>query len=393
MIVRGYIKCSTCGHPHMPRVQVGADPSQVHVFNCLNCNEPIKLALNANSENYKVSFVTIENCEEIEETECTPVYLCADFLAHPDQINERFSFPSFNLQHEIFKHPKMIESMIQVASGERKCYAIIDDWLSLEKIWRLEKSDKYGIAKPLISKFAQDHESQDTSLAEILWSFLNSLFPLRDELQLELKSVIKTNPIEFRKFLKFYKKELKRHHRRSQFDTMADYFKAYDQHSQVLMYIRLGTPLSAIGKATLVEFDKVKAFYARAYEFFAGAIAIYTCLNNIKEGRTFDQLKNVSLKKFLETDKAKRRDSIMTNPVFASATEEFDSTIRNGSFHNWFFLHSDNETIEIRSGGTGALKQITYTEYLYHCGVMFKQICQLFELELALDQLISDHGL
>lgn len=393
MIVRGYIKCSTCDYPHMPRVQVGIEPSQIHAFNCLNCNEPIKLSLNAKNGPFKVSLVPLENCEEIGETECTPVYLCADFMAHPEQINERLSFPSMNLHHQVFNSPKVFEMMERAASSEAPTHKIFDDWLAIEKIWRLEKSDKHIIAKPLISKFAKEHERQDSNLSEILWSFLNSVFPLKAELRLELKSIIQINPSEFRTFLKFYKKELKQHHRRSQFDIMSGYFKAYDQHSQLMIYIRLGTPLSNIGKATLVEFDKVRSFYASAYEFFAGAIAIYTCLNNIKEGRTYDQLKNITLKKYLETDKAKRRESILTNSVFASATVEFDSIIRNGSFHNWFFLQSDNETIEIRSGGTGALKQITYTEYLYHCGMMFKQFCQLFILELELEKIINEYGL
>jgi len=376
----------------MPRVQVGIEPNQIHVFNCLNCNEPIKLSLNANDGPLKVRLVLLENCVFIEKTECTPVYLCADFTAHPDQINERISFPSMNLR-EIFINSKMVESMTHPASGETKYHAIHNDWLSIEKIWRLEKSDKHSIAQPLISEYARDHGMQDTYLEEIIWNFLNTLFPLKDEFRQELKSIAQTNQLEFMEFLKFYKKEFKRHHRRSQFDIISAYFKAYDQHSQVMMYLRLGTPFSEIGKATLVEFDKVKTFYASAYEFFAGAIAIYTCLNNIKEGRTYDQLKHITLKKYLETDKAKRRDSILANSVFAAATEEFDSIIRNGSFHNWFFLHSDNETIEIRSGGTGALTNITYTEYLYHCGMMFKQFCQLFVLELELDQLIKDRSL
>lgn len=392
MIVRGYIKCGTCGHPHMPRVQVGVNPSQIHVFNCLNCNEPIKLALNADEKKFSVSLVAIENCNEIGEIECTPVYLCADFTAHSDQINERFSFPSMNLHH-VYKDSKIFEDMCQLASGENKFHAIHDDWSLLEKIWRLINSDKLSIANPLISEFAKDHKREDATFPELLWYFLNTLFPLNDELHLEIESIAKTNQSEFGEFLKFYKKELKRHHRRSQFDIMSAYFKAYDQHSQVMMYIRLGTPISEIGKATLVEFDKVKAFYASAYEFFSGEIAIYTCLNNIKEGRKYDQLKHITLKKYLETDKAKRRDSILANTAFATATEEFDSVIRNGSFHNWFFLHTDNEKIEIRSGGTGALKEITYTEYLYHCGMMFKQLCQLFAIELALDKAIISFGL
>lgn len=377
----------------MPRIQVGIEPSQVHTFNCLNCNEPIKLALNANDGPFKVRIVPLENCEEIEETECTPVYLCADFTAHPEQINERYSFPSMNLHHQIFRNTQMFEMMERAASSEAPLHKIMEDWLAIEKIWRLERSDKHNIAEPLIAKFSKEHERKDSTFPEIIWSFLNSLFPLQGELRSEIKSIFQINPAESRKFLRYYKKELKPHHRRSQFDFMSGYFNAYDQHSQLMIHIRLGTPLADIGKATLVEFDKVKAFYASAYEFFAGAISIYTCLNNIKEGRAYDQLKNITLKKYLDTDKAKRRDSILTNTVFASATLEFDSTIRNGSFHNWFFLKPDNETIEIRSGGTGALKTISYTEYLYHCGMMFKQCCQLFILELEFDQIIKDHGL
>ena len=48
MIVRGYIKCLTCNHPHMPRVQVGIEPTQSHTFKCQNCNESIRLSLEIN---------------------------------------------------------------------------------------------------------------------------------------------------------------------------------------------------------------------------------------------------------------------------------------------------------------------------------------------------------
>lgn len=394
MIIRDYVSCNTCGHIHITRIQIGADPTQVHVFNCKGCNEPIKVSLKADYEKATATTILLENCSRVQSREGTPIYLCADFAADPEQINQDMTFPSFKFLNDI-KDAMGLEQMLKM-SGKAQHSNISDDlniitnWNSLKQIWRLENSGKYEISRKLNIDFSQKNKIPEARFANNLWSFLNAIFTQPEELRAELKAIIKNNRNEFIKFLYFYKLELRPVHRKNQFHIMSEFYDGYDQHSQLFPYIRLNIPLSKIGKVTLTEFDQVKSFYASIYEFFSGAICIYTCLNNIKEGRPYNQLKNITLSNYLETDKSKRRESIKSNSIFATLTEEFDSTVRNASFHNWFFLRADNETIEYRSGGTGALKTISYTEYLYRCGRMYSQFCRLLILELELDQIATD---
>lgn len=394
MIIRDYVSCNTCSHIHITRIQVGMDPTQVHVFNCKGCNEPIKVSLKADYEKAIATTVLLENCSRVHSGEGTPIYLCADFAADPEQINQEMTFPSFKFLNDI-KDAVGIEQMLKMSTKAKRSncnddLSIMTNWNSLKQIWRLENSGKYEISRKLNIKLSQKNKIPEEGFANNLWRFLNAIFTQPDELRAELKEIIANNREEFIKFLYFYKFEIRPIHRKNQFQIMSEFYDGYNQHSQIFPYIRLNIPLSKIGKVTLTEFDQVKSFYANIYEFFAGAICIYTCLNNIKEGRPYDQLKNITLSKYLETDKAKRRESFISNLLFASLTEEFDSTVRNASFHNWFFLRADNETIELRSGGTGALKTISYTEYLYRCGKMYSQFCKLFILELELDQITAD---
>ena len=391
MIVRDYLACVTCETPHMVRVQVGLNSSQPHAFNCLNCNEPIKLKLETNLEKASAKVVPVENCERISPVECTPVYLCTDFIASRSEINEEMSFPSFQFSKDVSKNLPSLKDLIRNGS-DVKHFDPQGEWASIQKIWRLEVAGKHSVAKPFIEEYATTHRITEKNFQAILHSHLSTIFPLPGELRNELKDIIKNHKSEFVNFLYFYKLELKALHKKSLFNLMSDFYSAYEQHSQVLPYIRFNKSLPKDAKATLFDFEKVKAFYASAYEYFASAIVIYTCLNNIKASRKYNQLKNITLKKYLETDKAKRRDSIIENPLFSSLTSEFDSNIRNASFHNWFFVLPDNETIELRSGGTGELKKITYTNYLLHCCRMYRQICQLYCFELELEEIANNLG-
>lgn len=391
MIVRDYLACITCKSPHTVRVQVGLNPSQSHAFNCLNCNEPMKLKLETNLENASAKVVPVENCERIPPVESTPVYLCADFIASRSEINEEMSFPSFQFSKDAQINLSALEKLIRNSSNI-KYFDPHADWTSIQKIWRLEVAGKHSVAGPFIEEYATSHRIAEKHLQAILHYHLNTLFPLDDELRNEVKEIIKNHKNEFVNFLYFYKLELKPIHKKSLFNLMSDFYSAYEQYSQILPYIRFNKSLPKDAKATLYDFEKIKAFYANAYEYFAGAIVLYTCLNNIKENRKYNQLRSINLKKYLETDKAKRRDSIINNVLFSKITSEFDSNIRNASFHNWFFALPDNETIELRSGGTGALKRITYTDYLLHCGRIYKQICQLYCLELELEEIANNLG-
>lgn len=391
MISRYYIVCATCRQPHIARIQVGAGGRQEHTFPCSQCKQPIKVALDVDNKNVSLKFHLLENCVASQEQEGTPVYLSPNFVADAEHMHDEHYFGSFDFLKSVMG-TEAGRQMMERSQG-KVGFPVLEEWKAIEKIWRLEDAGQYRLSSPLNTAYADRHGLSQRTLRENLWGFINSLFPMHDGLRQQLKKAIETNRPEFQRFLHYYQTELRPHHRRSQLNVLNDYFSAYQEHSQVFPYLRIGAALPRSAKATSINFSTVKSFYATAFEFLAEELCVLTCLNNIIEGRSFDQLQRISLKKYLETDKAERRNSLSRNPVFASFAKEFDSTIRNASYHNWFFLRTDNATIEFKSGGTGALNEITYTDYLYRCGMMVLQVCNLFSLELELDQIACDTAL
>ncbi|MDX8122345.1 hypothetical protein SKZ59_11205 [Janthinobacterium sp. GMG2] len=168
------------------------------------------------------------------------------------------------------------------------------------------------------------------------------------------------------------------------FLIISEYFEHFSEFSKTYLYSHFETNLPDQATTSSGDFEKVKKFYATCYEFYASAITIFTCANNIKNDRKYNQLRNIDFKKYLESDKSKRKENFKENEIFSNFSIEFDSTIRNASFHNWIRLNDDHTTIEFRSGGTGELQSMTYAEYLNKCSKLFFQICQLFKIELAL---------
>lgn len=377
MIVARYIKCSTCDHPHKVRIQVGVNPHQEHTFNCSNCTVPIKLILD-----HEAGVILKENCEFIAMTESKEVYLCADFVADKEDIDNSFPFPSARFIQDVIKNVG-IDSLAK-ASKIEQIWDIQTTWNDVKKIWVLRDAGKTGLVSTKINELSQKVFPLADSFEKVLFDFYTGLMVLDEELNEHVLSALRTNEEELNKFLLFYKTSLRESHLRSQRQLLTTFFEGYTQFSQIMPYVRANIPITKNSVATLIEFDAVKTFYASAFEYYSDALVIFTAINNIKEGRPFDKLASINLEKWLSTDKGKRRDSFSGNPILTSRSQEFDNSLRNAIFHNWIFLNKDNVTLEYKNGGKGDLITLSYTEYLYKCGLLLKQICSLSIVELIL---------
>jgi len=391
MIVREYLNCATCQHPHIARIQVGHGGRQEHSFLCFNCKEPIKIAMDIDNKNIEIDFHLISNCIAGNEEEGTPVFLSSNFVVDEKKINEEFYFGSFDFFKSIMSSTSGKKHLLKSQGAPGK--SISEAWEKIKKIWRLEDAKQYNIANALNKSFGVEYNVTVPILRNNLRFFVDSTFSREERIFVEMRKAETLNPKEFSKFLLYYQLHLREQHRRSAYEILSDYFDNYMAFSQIFAYVRSDLAMPNSAKATSLNFNEIKSFYAKAYEFYSGSICIFTCLNNIIEGRNFDQLRRMSLKEYVLTDKAKRRMSFMDNNAFSDASVEFDSKIRNASFHNWFFMLANNVTLELRSGGTGAVETITYTKYMHQCVLIFSQICKLLSLELALDQIACDQAL
>jgi hypothetical protein len=388
MIVREYVACDTCQQQYMLRIQVGVREVQKHRFHCVSCKESIELTLKLEGE-ARLGITLDANCTSIAQSgDALPYYLSPDFVAGSDEIHNPMAFPALDFMHDFMKklRPEDLEQPPDMEKARNHPIWHLDSiWPKLQKAWRLADSGRYDLSNALVKEFCDEHEISPPSLPAAQYFFLGAIHPLQAELQDEVVEIAEQNEAEFKNFVHYYQVSIKAEHRKDFYALLSDFFTAFSDFNQVFLYARNDQSMPEGARATSVNFDSVKKFYASCYEFYAGAIHLFTCLNNIKEGRKFDQLSKISLAKYLETDKAERRKSLANAPVFYAATGEFDSRIRNASFHNWFRLKDNKQDIEYRSGGTGAVREIGYADYLNQCVKMFLQICQLFLLELVFD--------
>jgi hypothetical protein len=223
---------------------------------------------------------------------------------------------------------------------------------------------------------------------DVACNFFDSLFYPRIEELLEpalaLIHEIKNNhPQEFAEFLKFYSDSLREEHSRQYISVFSDYFKIYNQLSQMVVHSRIGDEDIDNKIVGSKSFENVKLYYGQAYESLTGFFVIFACLNNILLGRSYDQFQSMTLNKYMkDVSKEKKANPFEQTQPFYAFTDGLDSTLRNGSHHA--SIWRNGEKIFYRSGGTGAQREIPYSRYLHLCNKLTILLAALFIIELEL---------
>ena len=128
-------------------------------------------------------------------------------------------------------------------------------------------------------------------------------------------------------------------------------------------------------------FESVKLYYGQAYEAITSNFTVLACLNNILNGRNFDEFRHLTLNKYIkDLQKSAKAGPFEQTQEFMAFTESLDSTLRNGSHHA--SIWRENEVIYFKSGGTGQKRNITYSRYLHVCNKITISLAALFLLEI-----------
>lgn len=208
--------------------------------------------------------------------------------------------------------------------------------------------------------------------------------PWLDSLLESLKEASNTNPTEYAKLAFHINNDLKTERFQSYFEIISDYFKSYGEFSQTLVYVRHNIDLPPDAVATSSDFDKTKMFYGNAFELLGSHLDIPAALNNIIAGRSYDQMKSMDLKQYRTINKANKTGCFTANSNFRGLIKEYDSIVRNASHHRWFRFNDSRTMITYRSGGKGAMHNMSYAEYLTRCNRLTIQIMLLCCLELLI---------
>jgi hypothetical protein len=189
---------------------------------------------------------------------------------------------------------------------------------------------------------------------------------------------------EYHRFKDYYLSSLYSEHLERYFDIFSEYFQDYSEFNQTLMYAQYGLPLPPKAQASSRGFKRTKMFYGNAFEALTSNFTVLACLNNILNGRKYDTFDKMDLSKYLAIDKANRGNPFKDTQPFFEFARDLDSVLRNASHNGAMKIDRDNKVVSYRSGGTGVLHTIPYSEYLYKCNEIFLRVAALLLLELTI---------
>lgn len=415
MINRFRTRCTTCGHKNTLRITIGAEQRQEHTFPCSGCGIATKVALEVDFNDRiplalpdgidvpeelkpmfsqpKAVFHTLENCAVCEDegtiTNLDPNFLVPENLLHKDgafswmQESQRIGIID---KEESTKTRHHINDIIQGVGGVRELKRAI---AALAKAWTLQRVGKTELRDKVIEEFRTWAGIPGPMTVNQLAFLCASVFLGRarkaeiDNMVSEVPQCKEANPAEYRKLQARLRANFDEVLGR-QIGMLEEYAKAYDQLSQVLIYAIRGTPINGKLVTSSKDLRAVRMFYGNCFEDLAAGFDLPACLNNIKNGRAFDQFAQMTLAKYLTINKAGRANPFADNTNFAILHEQFDSTIRNASHHGALRVRAGHpEIVEYRSGDEGNWKQMPFAEYLLCCNRIMMCAMRLLLLQIV----------
>lgn len=394
-VVRGYVKCTVCDFKFILRVGVGVESIVTHTFDCPNCEIPISIDL----KTYGPATARVEpneNAEVIERDTSldTFINLHPAFSFHASNYRSRFAFPSMEAMELTNGKMRMVPGNGQDFSTQFEVPETKIVWKIVRNVLTLAfKSDPSGVLNKQISayetarrKYKPDFKC--TTVFKTVASFFDDIFypaigELRNPLKAFIRNEMKTHGGEHARFRDYYREEIQAAAIERYISIFDDYFRLFDQFRQVLTHVRVGSDDVDDLVVGSKRFDEIKLYYGQAYETLTSSYTTLACLNNISDGRPFEQFKSMTLTKYVkELEKSKKSNPFAQVPVLYGFSKFDNSSLRNGSHHA--SIWRDGDIIKFRSGGTGAETDISYSRYLHVCNGITISLAALFLVELEM---------
>jgi hypothetical protein len=340
-------------------------------------------------------FHCIENCEVCDDegtiTNLDPNFLVSRELLHQDRV---FSWMDQARKIGFIMDPEdvrgKVNDVIAGVGGQRNLRVILSSYV---KAWGLFSRSQNDLGLKQLEVMGTQLGTKVDSVEEgalmVAFAFLG---PAREA---EILNIIQecracriANEGEYQRFRTWFRSEqlfvdlMNRH-----VNILGEYLRAYDQFFQTWIYASRNVPIDANLVATSKDIRNIKMFYGNAFEELSSALYLPACLNNIKNGRAFNQFMEMDLKTYLTLNKAKRSRPFADNIGFQLLHDEFDSVIRNASHHGAIRLAVQSSNwIEYRSGDSGGWKKIQYAEYLSRCNRIVFCLMRLLAIQIAVEQ-------
>ena len=394
-VIRDYAQCTVCGCKMILRIGVGIEKSCTHTFDCSNCHTPISLDL-------KTAGPGTGWTEPRESVEIIPrddnvkvvVNLHPAFAFKADEYHSLTAFASM-------EHLDLVDNKLRLVSGKFQDFSTQFEVPETPQVWSIVrnvmtlamKADPGNILSKQIAAYetARREFKQTftcTTPFKVIASFFDDIFypaigALRSPLRTYVRNLAQPHRAEMTRLRDYYRAEVQAAALERYLAIFSDYFRLFDQFRQVLTHVRIGRDDVDDLIVGSKRFDEIKLYYGQAYETLTSSYTTLACLNNIADGRPFDQFKSMTLHKFInDVDKAKRSNPFAHEATLAAFAQFENSSLRNGSHHASIWREGD--LIKFRSGGTGAEKDIALSRYMHNCNGISIAIAAIFLVEIEM---------
>ncbi len=395
MVIPRNINCSICDAAYFVRVGVGGDSYQPHSFDCLECFQPMTIAVRASPPNAHIE--SVENViidSEINDEIGTVINLHPNSAFSAEQYHERQFFPSLITLEMVTPHLRMRPGKLQDYVAQFDIPNAPTLWGTVKAILKLsDKQDKQKVMEKQISSYAHQRkkyipESQFNNYFEVVYDFFDYLFypkinALSDPIMDILDKLQEDDKLD--DFINFYQTHLKKENENRYLSTFSSYLKHRNQFSQLLTHARISSDDVDDKMVGSKGFEEIKLYYGEVYEALTSNFSILACINNLIHGRKFDEFERMNLNKYLkDVEKSKRHNPFSQTDYLKDFVECIESTLRNGSHHA--SIWREGEVVMYRSGGAGTIRDVSYSRYLHMCNVLTISLAALFIIELHIQK-------
>lgn len=342
----------------------------------------------------------LENCEEGEHHNGSIINMGSGFVISRARLNDPLYFPMHDLPRPdeaaieaLFEHhretgaegPLMLDLTVMLGGLP---YAT-DNWRWMRNGYRFFRNGQIDLAKEQLRHVFGEEVNDDSDIFQrtLVKFFLRFLDPggaqNLERAFRELDRVRDASPAAFVRIRDEFAPLLWA--RMDEYvDVVDHFFRAYEEFNQTFLYVRRGLNLPEDPYAASTDFDNTKLYYGEAFEVLGSSLDLLAAVNNVSAGREFNQLQNITLATYRNSDKGRRSECLAASPELRWLVSEYDNSLRNASHHRWLRLSQDRSQISYRNGGDGELRTLSYADYLYRCGAITSQILLMASIEIKL---------
>lgn len=357
---RFIVKCKDCSKKYRVRYGLGNYYPQKASFNCKDCSKLIELGYKEYRKEFIIGGEFLEDKKLLVDDTLTVQNVHPEIPTSKEDENDPNLFQSLELLTKLDKNKI---DLIDFKHEQYVLHHFFNSWEIIEKQLRIiSNKDELKLKQICNVTF------QEFSINFDEWT---NLFLKGNQLDILKKVKVEFDSINNIEIIGYIKKE--KQFLKKIYNLCQTYMSCRDQLHTAIFNLKynLESDSNAIINVNWLEIDKV---YGDLYEIIGDFFIFPTMINNVKDGRRFDEFSSqgFDLKKYLETDKANRGKNFENNTNLSVLISSYHSWLRNGTHHNNSTLDTENNEIELGTGkGGGTPKKIKLLEYVKNCNEIF----------------------